>query len=415
MVSAYARHEVMQKEDVGQPEGFLSKPVGPSLLYHSLLQVLRPDAALSSAHDGRAGLREGDLACLEGARILLVEDNANNREVALDFLAAAKVQVDVAIHGGEAIRMVSENEYDLVLMDIAMPDIDGFAATRQIRALGTRDALPIVAMTAHAMAGDRELSLASGMNDHVTKPIDPELLFKALLRWIAPIRPTRPALAPMMVPDAPAVAPAPPQAVGETDLAPVPGVDWDKALASVDYNRTRLDKRLRGFLKEYRSSPQVVRDALQANEYDPLQGLAHNLKSSAVYVGAPGISALAGTIEHALRAGENDKAAALGPELIAALEGLLDGLARMEAPAPGAGVVAADVARLVRRLEALLQADDAQADDVLQELQGALRGTGQDAHLAAIRKAVDDIEYGEALTALGALARALAIPTAERA
>ncbi|HEY0062091.1 MAG TPA: response regulator [Telluria sp.] len=432
MVSAYSREEVVRKDDQVQPEGFLSKPVGPSLLYHSLLHVLRPDVAGDGGPDTRSGLREGDLARLEGARILLVEDNANNREVALDFLAAAKVVVDVAVHGGEAVDKVRGGDYDLVLMDIAMPGIDGFTATRQIRALGGRDRLPIVAMTAHAMAGDRELSLAAGMNDHVTKPIDPEALFKALLKWIAPERLALPAIAapaPAILTPLPAPVPAPALAslsatISVAELAPVPGVEWDLALASVDYKRERLHRRLRGFVSEYRRSPQVVRDALASGQLDPLQGLAHNLKSSAVYVGANAIAALAGDIEMALRAGDKAAALEMGPALVGALDELLDGLDAVEsAPVPQAkaharplhGGAVPDVAPLMRRLGTLLMADDAQADDTLHELQSALHAHGHDDQLAKIRRAVDDIEYSVALVALSVLARTLEIQLAEKA
>ncbi|SHH71485.1 hybrid sensor histidine kinase/response regulator [Massilia sp. CF038] len=445
MVSAYAREEVVRKDDQVQPEGFLSKPVGPSLLYHSLLQVLRPEAASEAGQDSRTGLREGDLARLEGARILLVEDNANNREVAIDFLAAAKVVVDIAVHGGEAVHKVRDNDYDLVLMDIAMPGIDGFTATRQIRALGNRDRLPIVAMTAHAMAGDRELSLAAGMNDHVTKPIDPEALFKALLKWIAPERLALPAMsAPaIVVPPAPPPAPvsAPPAAqpaasapasalsISIEELAPVAGVEWELALASVDFKRERLYRRLRGFVGEYRRSPQIVREALASGNFEPLQGLAHNLKSSAVYVGANGLAALAGDIEMALRAGDTAAALEMGPTLVSALDELLDGLDAVESAPPlmaapslapaahksAPGLAAADVARLMRRLGTLLMADDAQADDTLHELQTALRSRGHDDQLAQIRRAVDDIEYSVALVALSVLARTLEIELAEKA
>ena len=415
MVSACSREEVVRKDQTVQPEGFLSKPVGPSLLYHSLLQVLRPDLAGEGAHDGRSGLREGDLARLEGARILLVEDNANNREVALDFLAAAKVHVEVAVHGGEAVQMVRDFDYDLVLMDIAMPGIDGFAATRQIRALDGRAALPIVAMTAHAMAGDRELSLAAGMNDHVTKPIDPEALFKSLLRWISPTRLARPAMvAPQQAAPVPPAAPA-----GEPPLPPVAGVEWDKALASVDYKRERLSRRLRGFVQEYRHSPQVVHDALASGQHDALQSLVHNLKSSAVYVGANELSALAGTIEAALRGGESERARNLAPELAATLSALLTqlegALTTIEAPPPMPARAPAQLAPLVLRLASLLAADDAQADDVLLELQAALRGAGHDAALAPIRRAVDEIEYNAALAALAVLARSLDIDLTEGA
>jgi two-component system sensor histidine kinase/response regulator len=219
MVSGYAREEVVQKDSRVQPEGFLAKPVGPSLLYHSLLQVLRPD--LSGAAEA-AVVGPLELARLDGARILLVEDNANNREVALDFLAAANMQVDVAEHGARAIEMVRDADYDLVLMDIAMPDLDGLQAARRIRALAGGALVPIVAMTAHALAGDRENSLDAGMNDHITKPIDPALLFKVLLKWIDPAR-----LAGRRTP-----APAPVAAHGAAGsagaaLPAIAGVDWD--------------------------------------------------------------------------------------------------------------------------------------------------------------------------------------------
>jgi two-component system sensor histidine kinase/response regulator len=408
MVSSFTRDEVAQGETGVHPDGFLSKPVGPSLLYHSLLQVLRPELADGQGEHGRPGARVLDLSGLDGARILLVEDNANNREVALDFLAAAAMQVDVAMHGGDAVRMVREHDYDLVLMDIAMPDIDGFAATRKIRALGNRDALPIVAMTAHAMAGDREMSLESGMNDHVTKPIDPELLFRTLLKWIDPARlagrrPVRAAAAPRAA------------ATSTPGLPALAGVEWDKGLAGVGGNLVRFHKRLRGFLREYGNAPQVVREALASGHYDPLQSLVHNLKSSSVYVGASALSALAATIEQALRAGQVQQAAALAPQLIALLDALLAGLAQVEplpAPVPP---VPSDCALLVRRLDLLLRADDAKADDVLLELQAVLAGSPHGALLAQLRTAVDDVEYRHALALLAQLARALDLHSVERA
>ncbi|MES2019414.1 MAG: response regulator [Pseudomonadota bacterium] len=404
MVSGCSREEVTQKSGQVQPEGFLSKPVGPSLLYHSLLQVLRPELAGSGLDD--ANPAAVDLSRLEGARVLLVEDNANNREVALDFLAAARMQVDVALHGGEAIAMVRDGDYDLVLMDIAMPDIDGLAAARRIRALGNRDDLPIIAMTAHAMAGDRENSLAAGMVDHITKPIDPNQMFKALIKWIDPTRLAGRRVAPPMAPSA-----APAEAE-EPVLAPIPGVDWDKALASVEYKRSRLHKRVRGFLQEYGPAAASVREALANGQHDQLQTLVHNLKSSASYVGAGALAELAATIEHALRSGQREQAFALAPGLADLLDTLLAGFATVEAPGPVASGAPVNLERLLRRLENLLRADDAQAEDVLVELQAVLAPSGHADTLARMRLAVDDIEYAVALEALAELARALDVQLA---
>ncbi len=120
-----------------------------------------------------------------GIRLLLAEDNAINQMIALELLAVKGYAVDVAGTGIEALDLIRKNAYDLVLMDIQMPDMDGLAAAAEIRKNPRFDGIPILAMTAHAMSGDRELSLAAGMNDHVTKPIDPEALYAAIDKWLA--------------------------------------------------------------------------------------------------------------------------------------------------------------------------------------------------------------------------------------
>ena len=127
-----------------------------------------------------------DVEQTRGARILLVEDNEINQEVAIGLLEDAQVSVDMAENGEVAVRMVRERDYDLVLMDMQMPVMGGMEATRIIRSDPRLRTLPIVAMTANAMADDREKCLQAGMNDHVAKPIDPDQLFGALQRWIKP-------------------------------------------------------------------------------------------------------------------------------------------------------------------------------------------------------------------------------------
>ncbi|HJV03599.1 MAG TPA: response regulator [Burkholderiaceae bacterium] len=419
MVSALTRETVQQQEGQFQLHGFLTKPVGPALLYHSLLQVLRPDLAGAHGSGAGLGLRAPDLARLAGARVLLVDDNANNREVAQDFLAMARVEVDVAMHGGEAVRMVQQRDYDAVLMDIQMQEVDGLTATIQIRALPALRELPIIAMTAHAMAGDREKSLAAGMNDHVTKPINPELLFRALHKWIDPAR-----LAGRQPPAMPG-----PASAGEGDpragapLPPVPGIIWQQALDSVGQQRARLHKRIASFVQEYQGGPQVVREALRAGHHAALQSLAHNLKSSAAYLGAAELSAQANAVEQALRSGQHERCAALAPELADTLATVLAGLAAIEAPpaapaaapaSPAAGTAAhapapdmPGAAPLIRQLEAYLRDDDARAEDALHALQALPGAARHGALLAAIQHAVDEIEYDVALAPLAELARAL--------
>src|SRR5664279_1013748 len=159
----------------------LVKPVTASMLFDSAIQVL------GEAHDSVDDVRapEGvDLEQLRGSRVLLVEDNELNQEVAMGLLETAGMSIDLAENGMVAVRKVSENEYDLVLMDMQMPVMDGVAATKAIRLNPRFLSLPIVAMTANAMDSDREMCLQAGMVDHVAKPIDPDQMFATIKKWI---------------------------------------------------------------------------------------------------------------------------------------------------------------------------------------------------------------------------------------
>ncbi|MEW7847478.1 response regulator [Massilia aurea] len=403
MISACTRETVMEEQGQGELpiDAFLHKPVGPALLYHSLLQVLHPQLGPIETIDNYLPAL-ADLPRLDGARILLAEDNDNNREVALDFMAAARMQVDVAFNGVEAVRMALAGDYDLVLMDIQMPEMDGLTATREIRLDPRLRELPVVAMTAHALASDRALSRLAGMNDHVTKPIDPDLLFCTLLKWIDPAR-----LKGRPVPAA--IRPAP-SAIGRTAGGPlpaVPGIDWRMALENVDGQRSRLEKRAGSFVREYAGAPSILREALQAGDHPRLQALAHNLKSSAAYVGAFELSSAAARLEQDLRAGQFERVGIQVPALVSASETVLSGLAQMAALALPKAVDPETLALVIARLEGYLRTDDARAEDALAQLE-LLLGAGAhvdavEAALGAVRRAVAEIEYAAALEPLAVL------------
>ena len=354
---------------------------------------------------------------LDGARILLAEDNANNREVALEFMAAARMQVDVAFNGLEAVRMATEGDYDLVLMDIQMPEMDGLTATREIRKDPRLRTLPVVAMTAHALASDRALSRRAGMNDHVTKPIDPDLLFCTLLKWIDPARlagrPLRPSAC------AHAAPPRKPEQDPEAriPLPAVPGIDWALALENVDGQRSRLQKRAGSFVREYGPAPRKLREALAAGDHARLQTLAHNLKSSAGYVGAFALAGAAARLELALR---EARLADLGVDVAAVvtcLDTVLAGLERLASTILQGQADPAAVAAVIARLEHFLRTDDARAEDLLAQLEALLaaRAHGEAepgayaVALLAVRRAVAEIEYGAALAPLAELRSRLAL------
>ncbi len=181
MVTAYGREDVLKQAEESGLENVLIKPVTSSTLFDTIIAVLRihPEAI-----DQVQIAPSFEIARTRGTRVLLVEDNEINQEVAIGLLEDAAIQVDLAENGEIAVRMAQESDYDAVLMDMQMPVMDGIEATRAIRSDPRFQNLPIIAMTANAMAADREQCLKAGMNDHIGKPIDPDQLFSVLLRWV---------------------------------------------------------------------------------------------------------------------------------------------------------------------------------------------------------------------------------------
>ncbi len=184
MITSYGREEVMQSAEKVGMEGFLLKPVSPSMLLDAIMSALGKGMLFHEE-----AVVKAELPLLGGARLLLVEDNEINREFAVELLHTMGIEVIEAVDGEEGVEKVKQAAYDAILMDIQMPKMDGLEATRQIRKLSTAKDdrfanVPIIAMTAQAMDGDREETLEAGMNDYVSKPIDPELFAAALSRWV---------------------------------------------------------------------------------------------------------------------------------------------------------------------------------------------------------------------------------------
>src|SRR5450631_2642937 len=182
IVTAFGREEVHAEAEGAGVDGFLVKPVNRSMLVDMLVEIFAPEH--------RAAAREAiiDTAYdLNGLRVLLVEDNAINQQIAVELLEGVGVSIDVANNGREALNMLfadgGDTRYDLVLMDLQMPEMDGYQATAHIRATPSLAGLPIIAMTAHATAEERDRCLAAGMRGHIAKPIDPELLYRTLLQF----------------------------------------------------------------------------------------------------------------------------------------------------------------------------------------------------------------------------------------
>lgn len=186
MLTAHAGEEVMSSISQMHLDGFILKPITTSALLNTIIECFSGHRTSVVKTVKQKEFSEEDLKRIKGANVLLVEDNEINQEIAAEILKHMQFNVTLARDGYEAIDKVKNGNFDIVLMDIQMPKFDGIEATIKIRKDKKNDELPIVAMTAHAMLGDVEKSLRSGMNDHVTKPIDPDILFRTLVKWIKP-------------------------------------------------------------------------------------------------------------------------------------------------------------------------------------------------------------------------------------
>jgi signal transduction histidine kinase/CheY-like chemotaxis protein len=184
MVTAHSRDELMEQAEEVKFDGLLTKPVCPSALFDGILSALGKKVLMLGRKQQRFYTHQEAGQSLRGAYVLVVDDNVVNQELASEILQDAGIRVDVAKNGLEAVQMVSQFNYDGVLMDCQMPVMDGYEATRMIRAQSRFATLPILAMTANVTSGARELCLAAGMNDHISKPIDVNQLFTTMARWI---------------------------------------------------------------------------------------------------------------------------------------------------------------------------------------------------------------------------------------
>jgi PAS domain S-box-containing protein len=286
LVTAYGREEIMQRAEQIGLDGFLIKPVSPSVLFDTIMQAFGEQMPKSSRLAERHKETE-DLKDIQGAQVLLVEDNEINQQVALEILQGAGLNVTVANDGQEAVNAVKDSYYDAVLMDIQMPVMDGYTASREIRNRKSEIRnVPVIAMTAHAMAGDEQKSIEAGMNDHVTKPINPEQLFATLQKWIKPV--AERAAVPKSLPASggPPVLNAPPepnQAVPEEDELPesLPGFDLAAGLSRLMGNKRLYRKLLLDFGANYGGAAGEIREVLAAGDFKQAHSLVHNLKGLA--------------------------------------------------------------------------------------------------------------------------------------
>ena len=350
---------------------------------------------LGSAQAPSPGDREHHFADaishLRGARILLVEDNELNRELAQELLQANGLLVSIATNGQEAIDIMQELSFDGILMDCQMPVLDGYGATRALRKDGRFADLPILAMTANAMAGDREKALAAGMNDHIPKPINVSKLFETMAKWIHPA--------------ATATAPEPQESNTATAGLSVPaleGVDIAASLDRLQGNKALYLKLLDKFSHHYRDFDDQLEASLAQEDQEHAVRLAHTVKGLAGNIGATALVTAAARAESELEHGnvDADTLDVLRREMARLLAQLATATSELpSAPEPGAFDSEQAVA-LLEQLQSMLAEYDAAVGDFLARHSTALNTPTLSAPLKLLGKAIGEYDYEQAMTHL---------------
>jgi signal transduction histidine kinase/CheY-like chemotaxis protein len=403
MVTAYGREEVLKQAEDNAFANVLIKPVTASMLFDSAIAVLGVSPENVSETPGTT---THDLSRLRGARILLVEDNELNREVALGLLEDAHLSIDQAENGEVAVRMVSERSYEIVLMDMQMPVMDGITATKAIRSNSKFASLPIVAMTANVMATDREKCIEAGMNDHVSKPIDPEELFKTLLRWI------KPSEAGSLIEESSLKAMEVPQTAPITSSEPlkISGIDTTSALKRTGGNPKRYESLLRKFAQSSKGTVQQIRTALTAGDSSTAVRAAHSLKGSAANLGAASLAEVAAKAEAALTTGAGIEGTL--DEVATLLEATVDAIQSALPPEELASGTGADPLTLLKpltQLKQLLKNDDGEASDFIIESRPVLSKVLTETELNTLSDHVGNFDFAGALKSVSDISARLSL------
>jgi two-component system, sensor histidine kinase and response regulator len=446
MVTAYGKEEVMQQAEEMELEGFLSKPVTPSTLLDTIVGVLGNKGGFRAAGKSADQWKIKTLEGIKGAQILLAEDNKINQRVAQELLTQAGLRVTIANNGKAAVELAETSVFDAILMDIQMPEMDGFEATRTIREWeqpatsnaqpatsnehqATSNAqpatsnkqratsnqqpetrneqpaprTPIIAMTANAMAGDREKCLDAGMDDHVAKPIEPKILFETLVKWI-PVVEREPAL---------------PTTPPEKRVLPeyLDGIDIDTGLRRTGDNRTLYSELLKDFVTDHANDHRAIADALVQNDIALAHRTAHTLKGVAGGLGALTLYESAQKMETALKGGQSQVFEPLIEKLAQDLREVVDDLKRkMNLQAPintkNKSTQAIRIEKMIPLFDALqgvAEEMDPDAEEKAEEISQLFHlhdSVHQDLGVRLVRQ-VADLDFDKALETLAELREAL--------
>jgi PAS domain S-box-containing protein len=390
MVTAFGDEKLVAEAERQGVDVFLYKPASPSALFDAAMRALQKNRGLQvSTPPG--GNRSSALPCFApGQKILVAEDNEINREVAGELLRSFGIDVAFAENGRIAIEQLVEGHFDVVLMDVQMPEMDGIEATRLIKANPKLAATPVIALTAHAMASDRERFLAVGMDDYLAKPIEESELVRVLSRWLSCEEPA---------------AMRAQSASGSEDMAAFPGLDVAAALRRVNGKRELLWRLLDEFRTRHADDAETMAANLADGDVKAVAATAHRIKGAAATLGAIDVADAAGRLEQSLR-GDG-----IADDALDELRRALRRLADLSLPTPSKAVSKRpemDVAAEIRRLDQALEQHRFDASVIADALLSALDPAQFDrAVVDALRQSVVQLDFESARRQLGDLRQAV--------
>ncbi|MDR1995467.1 response regulator [Azonexus sp.] len=368
----------------------LTKPVTSSTLLEAIGEVLGKGFVTETRTHEKAGSYKEAMDRLKGTRLLLVEDNEMNQELALELLGNAGIETVLANNGQEALDILGRDaRFDGVLMDCQMPVMDGYMATREIRKnLAWKD-LPIIAMTANAMTGDREKVLEAGMNDHIAKPLNVGKMFSTIARWVAPATEST-------------------STTALPGLKDLPGIDTQAGLATTMDNEKLYRKLLIKFRDSQRDFAAIFAAARTGQDSVAAERAAHTLKGCAGNIGAKAVQAAAAKLEQACKAAADDAIADLLAKTLTQLAPVIAGLDGLD----GRTVVAdgtastfdrAHASALLAQLKSLLAESDSEAADVAMELADSVKGSELEDPMRKVVSAISEFDFEGALEMIAKL------------
>ncbi|AMK77521.1 MULTISPECIES: hybrid sensor histidine kinase/response regulator [Methylomonas] len=399
MVTAFSREKLLNAAGDAIPDDILVKPVMPSTLLEALTRLQGGSTDLVS--EKTRPLLDGMAASIRGARVLLVEDNEVNQIVAREYLENCGLQVTVVNNGREGVEAVRKARYDAVLMDLQMPEMSGIEATRLIRQDARFADLPIIAMTAAVQERERNDCYAAGMNDHIGKPVLPQTLMAALVRWI---KPSGRSTSSDPVPPKPAAAVS--GLSGE-----LPGFDMEYIRIMIGEDSGKLQRLFECFREKFADTMERLRALYSAGKTEQAVDLLHNLKGAAGVLGAIELSRAAASLEDSLHAGMPFDACLTACEasLAATLHAIADfTAAKAETIREDESVDWLAANALAGQLRGLLEGSDFVPNELIEQLKNALPCPDTLQLVKKIEKQVGNIDYGQARVTLAELVSLIA-------